>query len=418
MTGGLIQLISSGTQDVYLTGNPQITFFKSLYKKYSKFALDTVEQTINGNPNFDSTFSCSIDKSGDLLKNIYIELTLPDLVKPNNASWVGYTNNIGCSILESVTLRINDQIIDKIYGEWIDIYSNTSNKSSNYLTLQYNSDYSIRNTSNVPYEKRHLYIPFPFWFTKNTGCALPLVALLNSDISIDVKFRPLRSVVKCDNYALNDTIKTAVNSEFSCKVWTEYVYLSDTEKAFFTKKDHTYLIEQLQYNGDDVIKKEDTKKNIYIDFINPIKELYWVISVDNNNIDTTLEDDANGWTKYTTAYSNYMDTFKSLSIKLNNVSLIDEREPEFFKDIQSNVYFNNKRNKHIYSYSFNLNPNTYQPSGYTNFSELTSVLFTFDFNSHSLKQAGSSTNGIIKVYGVNYNLLTISSGICKLVYTK
>ena len=74
--------------------------------------MDTVEQTINGNPNFDSTFSCSIDKSGDLLKNIYIELTLPDLVKPNNASWVGYTNNIGCSILESVTLRINDQIID------------------------------------------------------------------------------------------------------------------------------------------------------------------------------------------------------------------------------------------------------------------------------------------------------------------
>ena len=113
-----------------------------------------------------------------------------------------------------------------------------------------------------------------------------------------------------------------------------------------------------------------------------------------------------------------MDTFKSLSIKLNNVSLIDEREPEFFKDIQSNVYFNNQRNKHIYSYSFNLNPNTYQPSGYTNFSELTSVLFTFDFNSHSLKQAGSSTNGIIKVYGLNYNLLTISSGICKLVYTK
>ena len=107
-------------------------------------------------------------------------------------------------------------VIDKIYGDSIDIYNNIYGDNDNTdLVLEYNSEFSLRNNYNsIPIEKRHCYIKLPFWFSKNTGSALPLIALNNSDINIDIEFKKLKDVVKTDNYNnLNDiTIKT--NSEF------------------------------------------------------------------------------------------------------------------------------------------------------------------------------------------------------------
>ena len=121
MTSGLIQLVSNAESTKFLTGNPQITFFKSVFKKYSNFYITTIEQSSNGKTDFENAVNCILNKSGDLLKNIYLEITLPDLNKPADSSWYGYTNNIGCNLIKSVTFKINDQIIDKIYGESIDI---------------------------------------------------------------------------------------------------------------------------------------------------------------------------------------------------------------------------------------------------------------------------------------------------------
>ena len=124
MTSGIIQLVSNSESTPFLTGNPQITFFKSLFKSYSNFYITKIEQQINGNPNFGNTIDCLLSKSGDLLKNIYLDVTLPDLNKPTSASWYGYTNNIGCNIIDNISIKINDLVIDKIYGESIDIYNN------------------------------------------------------------------------------------------------------------------------------------------------------------------------------------------------------------------------------------------------------------------------------------------------------
>ena len=124
MTGGLIQLVANSTQNVFLTGNPQITFFKTLYKRYSHFAINHFEQNINGTPFFNNTINSIISKSGDLLKSIYLKIILPDLNKPIGSSWIGYTNNIGCNIIDNIIFKINDIVIDKIYGDSIDIYNN------------------------------------------------------------------------------------------------------------------------------------------------------------------------------------------------------------------------------------------------------------------------------------------------------
>ena len=124
----------------------------------------------------------------------------------------------------------------------------------------------------------------------------------------------------------------------------------------------------------------------------------------------------NNITKYTTKYSNYQDTFDKLTIKLNSIQLIESKEPEYFRLIQSNLYHKNKRNKFIYSYSFALNPSEFQPSGTINFSDLNDVLFLFEFNNYQHNTKGSSTNGIIHIYGINYNILKITSGLGSLVY--
>jgi len=419
MTSGVIQLVSNLNQKSsdFLIGNPQITFFKSIYKQYSNFYITTVEQTINGDPNFNKTINCTIDKSGDLLKNIYLEITLPDISKPLNSSWYGYTNNIGCNIIRSVTLRINDQIIDKLFGESIDIYNNINNYDISEMTLEYNSEFSLRNTGDsINFNKRNVYIKLPFWFTKASGVALPIISLNNSDINLDIEFRSFNEVIKIDNYQEIENITKKTDSKFECKILSEYIYLDKKEKQFFKQNTHQYLIEQLQFNGEDVITKFDTYKSIYLNFKNPVKELFWVICVDNNNIDSNLQNDYNNFTKYTSYYSNYTDTFDTLTIKLNSMTLLEDKPAIYYRLVQSHLYHNNKRKKHIYSYSFSLNPNDLQPSGALNFSDLNNALFLFKFKENTTLESGCATNGIIKIYASNYNILKIASGQASLMY--
>tara|TARA_B110001452_G_scaffold86130_1_gene70356 strand:+ start:12480 stop:13745 length:1266 start_codon:yes stop_codon:yes gene_type:complete len=414
MTSGIIQLVSSSDSTPFLTGNPQITFFKSLYKAYSNFYITQIEQQINGTPNFGNTINCILSKSGDLLKNIYLDITLPDLNKPTSTSWYGYTNNIGCNIIDNISFKINDIIIDKLYGESIDIYNNIYGNDVTDLVLEYNSEHSIRNTgSSIPLEKRHCYIKLPFWFSKNTGSALPLIALNNSNISIDIEFRKMIDVIKIDNYNNLGNVTIKSDSEFECKIFTECIYLDEKEKQFFSTQPHEYLIEQLQYNGDDTITRFEKKKDIFLNFRKPVKEIFWVISTDNTNIDINLQNDYNNISKYTSYYSNYKDTFDTLTIKLNSMNLLENEKSHYFRILQSNLYHNLNRKKYIYSYSFSLNPDKFQPSGALNFSDLNDALFSFTFknnDANTLIDSGCSTNGIIKIFAYNYNILKIVSG--------
>ena len=420
MTSGLIQLVSNAESSKFLTGNPQITFFKTVYKKYSNFYITTIEQPINGKTYFGNSVNSILNKSGDLLKNIYLEITLPDLNKPPTSSWHGYTNNIGCNIIKSITFKINDQIIDKIYGESIDIYNNINNIDISDMVLEYESDYSIKHTSDsIPEFKRKCFINLPFWFSKNTGLALPLIALNNSDINVDIEFQNFGEIIKIDNYNNLDDLSVKTDSEFECKLWAECIYLDEIEKKIFATKAHEYLIEQLQFNGDNIITKFDKTKEVFLNFRHPIKELIWVISVDNTNIDTNLFHDYNNITRYTSYYSDYKDTFESLSIKLNSMTFLEDKPADYFRILQSNLYHKNRRKKYIYSYSFSLNPNEYQPSGALNFSDLNDSLFIFKFKdniNNTVVERGCATNGIIKVFAYNYNILKIASGQASVSY--
>lgn len=401
----------------YFKGKPEITFFKKIFKKTSNFNIDLIEQDLQGNIKFGGLFNCILNKSGDLLKTVFLEIILPDLNKPLNSKWYGYTNNIGCSLIKSITLKINDQIIDKIYGEWIDIYYQINNINIDNLVQQYNSEYSIRNTkNNIDLSKRKIYIPIPFFFSKDSGLALPLLALNNSVISIDVELRKLNEIVRTDNIELLNDIKIKENEDIKCNLYAEVIYLDNNEKKMFINKNLEYLIEQVQFNNNDYLNKLDLYKNIELDFRYLVKEFIWVISLDNNNLDNILETDHNKITYYTTKYSNYLDTFDSLDIKLNSLTLIDKKA-DYFRKIQSNIYHKIQYKKYIYSYSTSLNPSLYQPSGYINLSNTDNISFNFKFKDYKLNESGSSTNGIIKIFGINYNILKIVSGQGGLIYT-
>ena len=299
-----MQLVAYGAQDIYLTGNPQITFFKSLFKSYSNFYITKIEQQINGTPNFGNTIDCVLSKSGDLLKNIYLDITLPDLNKPTTASWYGYTNNIGCNIIDSISLKINDLIIDKIYGESIDIYNNIYGIDESDLLLEYESEFSIRNRYNtIPIEKRHCYIKLPFWFSKSTGSALPLIALNNSNITISIEFKKFIDVIKIDTYNNLNSVTIKSDSNFDCKIFTESIYLDEKEQKFFSTKPHEYLIEQLQYNGQEILNTQTNK--VRLNFNHPVKELLWVVQP-ISNIDLSYTNNLGGPQFYN--YTDSIDT--------------------------------------------------------------------------------------------------------------
>ena len=210
MSGTKIKKVDANLtkHEKFFRGQPEISFFKKVYKKISLFNINIIEQDLIGNIDFGNIINCELNKSGDLLKNLYLEILLPDLEKPNNSTWYGYTNNIGCNIIKTITFKINDQVIERLHGEWIDIYHELNNINVDHLTKQYNSEYSLRNTNNtIDINKRHIYIPIPFFFTKDTGSALPLISLTNSTISIDIEFRNLKDIIKINNYNLINNIK-------------------------------------------------------------------------------------------------------------------------------------------------------------------------------------------------------------------
>ena len=178
MTGGILQLSQYGAEDILLTGNPQVSFFKTVYKRYTNFQVQSLQQTIEGNIDFGNTIYTTINKSGHLLNNIVIQITLPTLNPPNsNYTYYCYNNNIISSLIKSVSVSIGGQIIDKHYGTYFDIIDELNDNKYQKLFSKFNSEYSIRDN----YKSHNIYLPLQFWFCKHYSNSIPLIALLNQD---------------------------------------------------------------------------------------------------------------------------------------------------------------------------------------------------------------------------------------------
>ena len=299
MGGGLMQLVAYGAQDVYLTGNPQITFFKVVYRRHTNFSMESIQQTFNGTADFDRTVSAVISRSGDLMHRVYLQVTVPEVKTTTATQSFRWLNWLGHILIKSVEVEIGGQRIDKHYGDWLHIWNEltqTAGHQAGYANMVGNVPRltqvisgiarTTAGTSSVSYKscdetacipQTTLFVPLQFWFCRNPGLALPLIALQYHEVKISMTFR---KASEC--YWNSGSVTTPVLS--NAALWVDYIYLDTEERRRFAQVSHEYLIEQLQFTGDESVSS--TSNKIKLNFNHPCKELVWVVQPDSN-IDST-----------------------------------------------------------------------------------------------------------------------------------
>ena len=317
MGGGLMQLVAYGAQDVYLTGNPQITFWKVNYRRHSNFAMESIEQTFNGQADFGRRVTCTISRNGDLAYRTYLQVTLPEISQgfANNgtagvyARWLDFP---GEQLISQVEVEIGGQRIDRQYGDWMHIWNQltlTSEQQRGYYKMVGNTtqltfitDPSFSSIdgpcdSNAPRQvcaprnalpETTLYIPLQFWYCRNPGLALPLIALQYHEVKINLDIRPIDeclwavSSLSCSGNGNNGVkVTQAYNQSLvAASLYVDYVFLDTDERRRFAQNPHEYLIEQLQFTGDESVGSSSNK--IKLNFNHPCKELIWVVQPDQN----------------------------------------------------------------------------------------------------------------------------------------
>lgn len=270
MAGGLMQLVAYGAQDIYLTGNPQITFFKIVYRRYTNFAIETIEHALIGTVGFGNRLSAKITRNGDLISRMYIRVILSSVDPVNsNFAWI---RRIGHAMINEVTVEIGGTVIDRQTGTWLDVWYELARQGD------HDRGYAImigdvpeltgyNNNIKSPYI---VYIPLQFWFNKFIGTAIPLIALQYHDTIINVNFEPLTSLIVSDcAFDIN------IPSMQDATILVNYIYLDTDERRRFALVGHEYLIEQVQFNG--VETATTTPRKYILDFNHPTKELIWAV---------------------------------------------------------------------------------------------------------------------------------------------
>ena len=314
MGGGLMQLVAYGAQDVYLTGNPQITFWKVTYRRHTNFAMESIEQTFNGQADFGRRVTCTMARNGDLAYRTYLQVTLPEINQQMSngtdnvfARWLDFP---GEQMIAQVEVEIGGQRIDRQYGDWMHIW--------NQLTLSKEQERGyfkmVGNTTQLTYicdpswadvdgpcdgdgprqvcaprnalPETTLYVPFQFWYCRNPGLALPLIALQYHEVRINLDIRPIDECLWAVNTlsgpaGTNLKVNAAYNQSLvAASLYVDYIFLDTDERRRMAQNPHEYLIEQLQFTGDESVGSSSNK--IKLNFNHPVKELIWVVQSDEN----------------------------------------------------------------------------------------------------------------------------------------
>ncbi|MDP6586572.1 MAG: major capsid protein, partial [Anaerolineales bacterium] len=300
-----MQLVAYGAQDIYLTGNPQITFFKVVYRRHTNFSMESIEQTFNGTADFGRKVTCTVSRNGDLIHRVYLQVALPQVATAASQSF-RWLNWLGHVLVKNVEVEIGGQRIDKHYGDWLHIWNEltqTAGHQAGYANMVGNVPrltQVVTNNGGTPtttamcdttacVPATTLYVPLHFWFCRNPGLALPLIALQYHEVKINLEFRPKDETYLVNegccvqNCATNGSPAQSGSCGSACicvppleyaSLFVDYVYLDTDERRRFAQVSHEYLIEQLQFTGDESVQSTNVK--IKLNFNHPCKELVWV----------------------------------------------------------------------------------------------------------------------------------------------
>jgi hypothetical protein len=279
MAGGLMQLVAYGAQDVYLTGNPQITFFKVVYRRHTNFSMETIEHTLNGNPDFGRRSTVAITRNGDLITKMYLMVKLDNIV-PSEKSKFAYVRKLGHALIKSVEVEIGGSRIDKHYGVWLNIWYELARHAGDGERgfLRMIGDVPELTAYNGEVKNEYtLYIPLKFWFNRHVGLALPLIALQYHEVRLTFEFEDAANIVVANSYFKQNDLKNIRIKD--ALVLVDYIYLDSEERRRFAQVGHEYLIEQLQFTGEASVQNMSERKRL--DFNHPTKELVWAMKNGN-----------------------------------------------------------------------------------------------------------------------------------------
>ena len=408
MGGGLMQLVAYGAQDIYLTGNPQITFFKIVYRRHTNFSMESIRQTFNGNITGGARVSSTIARNGDLIGRMYIETVDGKCIGQN-------TGNVSAVWIEEAEIEIGGQRIDKHYGSWMNTWGDLSELNP---TDSYQFDGGSPSSKGTLFQKMSgmsgylppidsgqiqsetLFIPLMFWFCRNPGLALPLIALQYHEVKLIVKFGDISI------WDANGIPKT--------NLWVDYIFLDTDERRRFAQVSHEYLIEQVQA---DLNKK--VEKNMDLNFNHPIKEIVWTVPFLRKPIEFSGTNISGFYLEFISFQINNSTIHEDSewNLKLNGHERFKPRNRNYFTRTQiwqhhtgnaSAINNLSSATDAIAVYSFALKPEEHQPSGTCNFSRIDNA---------QLCQTGETDLTNIDIYAVNYNVLRIMSGMGGLAYS-
>jgi hypothetical protein len=457
--GGLMQLVAYGAQDVYLTANPQVTFFKQLYRRHSNFAMESIEQAFNGVANFGKKVQCVISRNGDLIHRIYLQVTLPsvdlNVIGTQAGDQFRWLNWVGHNLINNVYIEIGGQQMDKHYGDWLHIWNELTRpagKQAGYAEMVGNvpeltnlitmvgADGACTNQliGGDPHSSAEsssccpeytLYIPLQFWFNRHAGLSLPLIALQYHEVRLTIEMNQLQNLIWTNNPTILDSINAT--GLVAASVYVDYIYLDTDERKRFAQVAHEYLIEQLQFTGDESITSAANK--IKMAFNHPCKEIIWVVQRDSFISATGSVIDAwkgqqpfnytDFWDRAALESGYSISTVEGLAgwnpvavanIQLNGQDRFSQREGRYFNLVQPFQHHTNIPAVGINVYSFSLNPEEHQPSGTCNFSRIDTATLQLTVTNNTV---GNGNTAKVRIYATNYNVLRIMAGMGGLAYS-
>ena len=465
MAGGLIQLLAQGAQDEFITGQPMITFFKSIYRQYTNFAMETIQQDFDGIPTNSNKVVCTVKRSGDLISDCWLEFRHKRGRRPR-------LGESFFSCIRSVELDIGGQIVDRHTGDWLRIWSELSLSSekkhmfdrivnqTDEMDMSYDPDTNVLSSgSGMMNPELHstldtFYIPLQFFFCRSAGLALPLVALQYHEVKIIFEFASYDTYDQIVSVPLDENRpgtqptetrpvighdKSYINiDDYDLEFYVNYIFLDKDERKRFAENSHSMLIEQVQY------QTEVLKQSHKLNFNHPVKELIWVIQPEKQGVDTGIiqggistegqpivgtferktgfgyydfDYDYNATfdkTNFKNPLMNSVSLFVKATLKLNNQDRFKARYADYFRYIQPYQYHTRIPSIPIYVYSFALKPEEHQPSGTCNFSRIDNSFLTFELP--VLPSESHTGEKTLKLFAVNYNILKITSGLGGLVF--
>jgi hypothetical protein len=461
-----MQLVAYGAQDVYLTGNPKVTFFQAVYKRHTNFAMEAIQQTINGSAANGQRISVTIARNGDLVGYMYAELIPLSVANSNLTSTnVLYdTNWVAERAFSAIELSIGGQRIDKHFQTWWRLYaelflSDENKVQYNKMTTMSNPAHNVGNASISP-----VYLPLIFFFNRNPGLYLPLIALQYHEVRLDIDCSPV--------------YQAYFSSSIQPVIWANYVFLDTEERRRFAQKGHEYLIEQVQHTGGDTVtagaNSETAVQLIRLSFNHPVKEFIWcytnptvsgtaLATLGSNlnamwnfcshtgNVNVTCNtaamvasnnwvlphltgvptlvnlagtsvsgiaaasgagncywiEDGNNATGTAGVEVGPLHLFK---VVLNGQDRFKEQNGKYFNQVQPFYHHTGTPYPGVYTYSFALQPEEHQPTGTCNFSRI-------DNAQVSIQMKTSCQTTLQKLFAVNYNILRIQSGMGGLAFS-